>query len=64
MRYYKVKPRFDQKKRLDGFILIAGELYTEKEKDRFDIPVSMLEEITVSRAKTYWSFGARFAIEE
>lgn len=28
MLYYKVKPDFDQKKRRDGSILVANELYT------------------------------------
>lgn len=50
MTYYKVKPEFDQKKRRDGSILIANELYTPREKERFNI----------SDKAVYFFFGARF----
>lgn len=54
MLYYKVKPDFDQKKRRDGSILVANELYTPREKERFNI---------LDKA-VYFFFGARFEGEK
>jgi len=36
MKYYKVKKEADQKRRKDGSIYIAEELYTEKEVEKFE----------------------------
>lgn len=63
MLYFKVKPEFDQRKRKDGSILIGNELYTATEKARFNIPENVLDTVQISRNKTFWSFGARFAME-
>lgn len=49
MVYYRIKKEFDQKRRKDGQIYIANELYTAHEKSRLHIP------------KVYFAFGARFA---
>lgn len=60
MTYYKVKPEFDQKKRRDGSILIANELYTPREKERFNISDNAVIPVQVSKRAVYWFFGARF----
>lgn len=61
MLYYRIKPEFDQKKRRDGSILIANELYTSREKERFAISDEAVDPVQVSRCSVYFSFGARFA---
>lgn len=61
MLYYQVKPKFDQKKRCDGSILIANELYTSREKERFAISDEAVDPVQVSRRSVYFFFGARFA---
>lgn len=58
--YYKVKPQYDQKKRSDGSIYIANELYTEKEVEK--LHVKCLLPVMVNR--DYWCFGARFEAKE
>lgn len=66
MRYYKVKPEYDQtyKNPLihNGNILIGGELYTESEriKMRF-VPDKCFDVVDIPRNKTGFMFGARFA---
>ena len=60
MKYYKIKKEYDNKKRSDGSILIANELYTEKEKEKYNIPTLCCEVVEVSKKKVYWFFGARF----
>ena len=78
MYYYKVKPEYDQMKRiknhklstkrkLDG-IFVANELYTAGELKKFYIPFdkfyNIFEEIKIPKNKVYWVFGCRFATEE
>lgn len=63
MKYFKVKPEFDNKPRLDGSILIANELYTEREVKRFGIPTCRLDSVEVHPKDTYFCFGARFMSE-
>ena len=60
--YYKVKPQYDQKRRVDGSIYIANELYTEKEVEKLRLDVKCLLPVMVN--KIYWCFGARFESEE
>lgn len=60
MLYYKVKPGFDQTKRRDGSILIANELYTPREKERFNISDKAVDPVQVSKHSVYFFFGARF----
>lgn len=66
MRYYKVKPEYDQTYKNprihDGDILIGGELYTESEqiKMRF-VPDKCFDVVDIPRNKTGFMFGARFA---
>ena len=61
MLYYRIKKEFDQKRRKDGQIYIANELYTEHEKNLFNIPEKYIESVNISRKKTYFAFGARFS---
>lgn len=60
MLYYKVKPEFDQKKRRDGSILVANELYTPREKELFNISNNAVDPVEISRKAVYFFFGARF----
>lgn len=60
MLYYKIKPGFDQKKRCDGSILIANELYTPREKERFNILDKAVDPVQVSKRSICFFFGARF----
>lgn len=68
MKYYKVKPKYDNKTRYkwrcghgvsDG-ILIANELYTEKEYSKLANYSGCFEEIDINKNNTYFFFGARF----
>ena len=63
MTYYRVKPRFDNYM-LDhnGNFLIANEIFTEKEIEKKNLIMGMLEKIEVPRNRIVWSFGARFEI--
>ena len=61
MVYYRIKKEFDQKRRKDGQIYIANELYTAHEKSRLHIPEEYLEAVNIGRKKIYFAFGARFA---
>ncbi len=66
MRYYKVKPEYDQTYKNprihDGNILIGNELYTESEriKMRF-VPDKCFDVVDIPRNKTGFMFGVRFA---
>lgn len=69
MKYYRVKPQFDNKMKLNkrdeyAGIYIANELYTEKEAARQNLNMTFMELVEVSKNKTYWFFGARFENEE
>lgn len=77
MRYYRVKPEYDQKQRIknhkysikrkpDG-IFVANELYTAGELDKFyltNAQDSWFERVEIQKNKVYWFFGCRFAMEE
>lgn len=56
--YVKVKPEYDQRKRSDGSILVADELYTPAEAERLKIPAFTVEPVIAT--DIYWFFGARF----
>ena len=60
MLYYRIKPEYDQKKRRDGSILVANELYTQREKERFAISDEAVDPVQVSKRSVYFFFGARF----
>ena len=61
MKYYKVKPEADNKRRSDGSIYVANELYTEKEAEKFKLNKAFLDVVEVSKKSVYWFFGARFS---
>ncbi len=61
MKYYKVKPQHDNKRRSDGSILVENELYTEKELQRYKIPVALVDMVQIPKTQIYFFFGARFA---
>jgi hypothetical protein len=67
MKYYQVLPKADQVRKFKNKtdILIANELYTEKELLKFTTPESQFANnnfkvIEVSKKQTYFLFGARF----
>ena len=64
MKYFMVKSEYDNTKRKDGSILVANELYTQKEIERFGINSNVVEEVEVSKNKVYFFFGARFEMSE
>ena len=49
MKYYKVKPEYDNKRRSDNNIYIANELYTEKEAEKIAERISVLRLFTDDR---------------
>lgn len=61
MKYYKVKPEADNKRRSNGSIYVANELYTEKEAEKFKLNKAFLDVVEVSKRSVYWFFGARFS---
>lgn len=68
MKYFRVKPEYDNKKRIstkgriEG-IYVANELYTEAELKKY-IVQNIFEAVTIPKTKTYWFFGARFEVKE
>jgi hypothetical protein len=63
MLYYKVKKEADQKRRNDGTIYIANELYTKKETEKLQLNINFMELVNVNKNSTYFFFGARFGEE-
>lgn len=61
MKYYKVKPEYDNKRRSDNNIYIANELYTEKEVEKYHINKNYCDIVNISKNETYFFFGVRFA---
>ena len=61
MKYYKVKPEYDNKRRNDNNIYIANELYTEKEAEKCHINKNYCDIINIPKNETYFFFGVRFA---
>ncbi len=49
------------KKRKDGSIFVANELYTESEAKKYNIPTNYYESINIPKNQVYFFFGARFA---
>ena len=62
MQYFMIKWSADNKPRSDGSIYVGKELYTKREIEKYKTPNSFYEPFEISRRKTYWFFGARFAI--
>lgn len=70
MKYYRVKPQYDNKVRykwnnhsqgVPDSILIANELYTPKEFERLTNCPLWFEVVEIPKSKIYFCFGARFA---
>ena len=49
MKYYKVKLEADNKRRSDGNIYVANELYTEREAEKLNLNKAFLEVVEVSK---------------
>lgn len=72
MTYYRVKPQYDNQTRYrwnnhhqgvpDG-IVIGNELYTPCEYARLAMCPEWFDRVEISRRRTYFFFGARFAME-
>lgn len=65
MIYYRVQKEYDQfpqnPKVRDGNILVANELYTEKEFNKLPfVYAGAFERVEIPKNKTYMFFGARF----
>ena len=69
MKYYRVKPEHDNKKRykwnnhmqaVPAGILVENELYTATECKKLAIPPTWFEEVEIKKTETYICFGARF----
>lgn len=63
MKYYRVRLECDNKRKSPDDIYIGGELYTPTEVRKQNLNCNYLEEVEVNKRKTYFFFGARFAIE-
>lgn len=61
MIYYKVKKEADNKKRRDGNIYVADELYTVKEAEKLNINTNFVDVVEIPKSRIYWFFGCRFA---
>ena len=73
MKYYKVRPEFDNKQvARNGYYLVGNELYTPAELRKLEnqyvqyslTPPNfsrMFEEVEVSKRSVYFFFGARFS---
>ena len=60
MIFYQVKPEHDNKKRGDGGIYIADELYTIKEAHQKLVNFDYVVKVDILQKDTFCSFGARF----
>ena len=65
MIYYRVRKEYDNfpknPKVHDGNILVANELYTEKEFNKLPfVYAGAFERVEIPKSETYWFFGARF----
>jgi len=64
MNYYKVPKQMDNRRTANGTIFVAGELLTEKQALKMGANLDALERIELSQRKTYWFFGARYAMND
>lgn len=62
MLYYRVKSEYDNMRRSDGSIYVGRELLTAAEVKRYKTPQRILDAVDVPKNKTYFFFGARFAV--
>jgi hypothetical protein len=65
MKYYKVKPEYDQRrkpgKKYD--IYIENELYTPAELRRQELNPAYMDIVEIPKNRTYHFFGARQALQ-
>lgn len=69
MKYYRVKPQYDNKTRykysyhgqgVPNGILVSNELYTPKEFEKLAMCPAWFDIVEIPKNKIYWFFGARF----
>lgn len=63
MEFYKVDKEADQLKVTKDIFLVANELITQKEAEKFGFIGELKrnsKKVKVSKLKTYWFFGCRF----
>ena len=71
MIYYKVPLELDGKQIYTSagksktiyMPLVAHELFTEKECERYSLPKAKLTKIEIPKNRIYWFFGARFQMD-
>lgn len=71
MTYYRVKEHYDNVprykivngRRVYDSCLIGKELYTPAERAKFTAPERTFDIVEISRKKTYFFFGTRYAME-
>ena len=72
MKYYRVKPEYDNLRKYNGKkvlydgIWIENELYTQKELEKltkagFVVLYKYFDPVEISKKKTHYFFGARFS---
>ena len=69
MQYYRTPQKFDgrdvySRKARKWLIMVGGELHTARELLKYGFNPDAFERVEISRRRTFWSFGARFAIED
>lgn len=62
MKYCKIKPEYDNRRRSDGSIIVGNELYTAKEIKKYNINPNWYDIVSVKPDEKYWFFGARMSI--
>ena len=60
MKYYRVKKECHDRK-VKGINLVKNELFTEREKNLYQVPDDCVCEVMVKKMDTYFCFGARFS---
>lgn len=62
MKFFKVKPEYDQTKIATNRILVKNELYTFRQLGKMSMNCKkFFDEVEINRNDTYWFFGARFS---
>ncbi len=70
MKFYRVRPEDDQRKRYSPKkarfigIYVANELVSIAEAKHGNYDTSRMELVETTKGNTFWCFGARFAIDD
>lgn len=73
MKYYRVKPEYDNVTRyklnrhgvcVPDSVLVGNELYTSVERSKIANRSQMFDVVNISKSNTFFSFGARFEMKE